>query len=213
MATAAQLARASGGRIFRMSAVSGLVAGVSADGVIFAHRNPSADVPQQLLELRVKGRTVSGFTTAQENAAAAHWVTAFDAASPANYSGGTDLSDPASNPAYINLSVPLDSNYSYTDQRTKSNLVSGNVRIAATSALTHGGTPVIKSQPFAWDNFAELAAGATVNKGFFDILWRPSNGAENMMGSNGGFIIKLPVALGAGGTVRYDVEYIWVERW
>jgi hypothetical protein len=213
MATAAQLARASGARLFRMSAVSGLVTGVSADGVILAHRNPSAEVNQTPIEIRVKARTVAGFTAAQELAVAGHWVTAFDAASPANYAGGTDLSNPASNPAYVNLSVPLDTNYSYTDERTKSVLVTGNVRIATTAALTHAGTPVIKSQPFAWDSFSELAAAATVNKGFADFVWRPSNGSEISLGSNAGFIIKLPVGLGAGGTVRYAVEYVWAERW
>lgn len=217
MATAAQLARASGGRIFRMSAVSGLITGIAQDGVVFAHRNPSSSVLQELVEINVKYRTVAGFTAAQEMALEGRWVTAFDTASPANFSGGTDLSDPASSPAYIHLNLPIQNNAtfttSFTDERTKSVLVSGNVRIATTAALTHGGTPVVKSQPFEWDNFSELAAAATVNKGFFDWRWRPSNQAEGKIGENAGFVLRTPVAMGAGGTGRFKIDYVWVERW
>lgn len=213
MATPAQLARAGGGRIFRMSAKSGLITTISADAVVFAHRNPSSSVLQELVEINLKYRTVSGFTAAQEMALEGRWATTFDAASPANYSGGTDLSDPASNPAYVNLNVPIGSTYSYTDERTKSVLASGNVRIATTSALTHAGTPVIKSQPFEWDNFSELAAGATVNKGFFDWRWRPSNQNEGKLGENAGFVIRPPITMGAGGTGRFKIDYVWIERW
>jgi len=212
MATPAQLARASGARIFRMSAVSGLITTVTSNGVVFAHRNPSASVVQHLVELVVKYRTVAGFTSAQEMALAASWATAFGA-TPANYTGGTDLSDPASNPAYVNLGVPLGSSYSYTDERTRSVLASGNVRIADTAALSHAGTPTINSQPFAWDNFSELAAAGTVNKGFFDFKWQPSNDAEGAMGENAGFVIRPPITMGAGGTGRFQVSYVWYERW
>jgi hypothetical protein len=86
------------------------------------------------------------------------------------------------------------------------------VRIATTAALTHAGTPVVKSQPFAWDNFSELAASATLNKGFFDWRWRPFNEAEGKISSNAGFVIRSPIAMGAGGTARFQIDYVWIER-
>jgi hypothetical protein len=210
MATAAQLARASGARLFRMSAVSGLITGVAQDGVVFAHLNPSSTVVQHLVEVQLKYRTVAGFTSAQEMALAASWVTAFGSPA-ANYTSGTDLSDPASNPAYVHLNQPLGSSVSFTDERTKSVLASGNVRIADTGALSHAGSPTIKSQPFAWDNFSELAAGASIHKGFFDFKWQPSNDAEGKLGENAGFVVRPPVAMGAGGTGRFHISYVWYE--
>src|SRR6185436_19065476 len=87
---------------FNLSARSGLVAGaVSADGVLFAWRNPPTkidtttnQVAQRIKMLVVKARTVTGFPTAQEIALSAHFVSVFG--SPvADYTGGTDLSDQA----------------------------------------------------------------------------------------------------------------------
>src|SRR5690348_3260205 len=98
MSTPAQLVRSGGGKLFRLTATSGLITGVSANGVLFAWRNPSSEKTQHFIDVRARARTVSGFTGAQEVAIAAHWVSSFAAA---NYSGGTDLSDPASNPAYV----------------------------------------------------------------------------------------------------------------
>lgn len=212
MSTAAQLARASGGRIFRLSAKSGLITGVTSDAVVFAHRNPSSSVVQELVEINLKYRTVAGFTAAQEMSLEGRWVTAFGSPA-ANYTGGTDLSNPASNPAFVNLNVPLGANYSYNDPRTKSVLASGNVRIADTGALSHGGSPTIKSQPFAWDNFSELASAATVHKGFFDWHWRPSNENEGKLAENAGFVVRAPIAMGSGGTGRFQIDYVWIERW
>lgn len=212
MSTIAAREKIAGGRVFRLAGVSGLITGVAADGVLFAWRNPSADIVQHLVALTLKWRTVSGFTAAQEVAIAAHHVTAFDAASPANYAGGTDLSNPASNPAYVNLDEIINSAYSYTESNSKSVLATGNVRIATIAALTHAGTPVIASQPFGWDAFAELAAGASVQKGVCDVLYRPAHGGYQRFGSNAGFVVRAPIALGAGGTGRLGVEVAWFER-
>lgn len=200
-----------GGNVFRLHAVSGLITGLSANDVAFALRNPSADKSLRLLHLSAKARTVAGFTAGQEMAVAAHLVTSFASAS---YSGGTDLSDPASAPAYINVALPLGSTYSYATPRTKSALTSGCARIATTGALSHSGTPVIQSQPFAWDTFSELAAAATVQKGLVDVIYAPDRDVDHHLdfGSNAGFIVKWPVALGSGGTVRLNVEMVWAER-
>jgi hypothetical protein len=204
----ARVTRSSGGKIYRLAAVSGLITGVSADGVLFAFRNPAASGKAlHFVDLRAKVRTVAGFTAAQEFAAAAHWVSSFDDAS---YTGGTDLSDPASNPAYVLEDQVLDASTSYTTPRSKSVLVAGNVRIADTGALSHGGSPVIRSQPFAWDAYAELAAAATVHKGRAELVYAPAG--SQPVGEDAGFIIKAPIALGAGGTARLFVEVRWFER-
>ena len=203
--------KTAGANIFRLGATSGLITGVSADGVAFAFRNPSSEKCCRLLYLALKARTITGFTAAQELALAAHVVTSFDTG---NYAGGTDLSNPASSPAYVNAGLTLDSTYSYTTPRTKSVLVTGNARISTTAALTHSGSPVIQSQPFLWETFSELAAAATVQKGLCDAIYAPDRDVDHHhdFGLNAGFIVKWPIALGAGGTVRLNVEMVWAER-
>lgn len=200
-----------GANVFRLSAVSGLVTGVSANGVVFALRNPSSEKALRLLYLAIKARTVAGFTGAQELAVAAHLVTSFDAA---NYSGGTDLTNPASAPGYVNVNLPIRSDYSYTTPRTKSVLTTGCGRIADTGALTHGGSPVIQAQPFAWNAFSELATGAAVPKGGCDLIYACDRDGDQQLdfGSDAGFIVKVPIALGAGGTVRFHVDALFAER-
>jgi hypothetical protein len=203
-----------GARIFRLAATSGLITGTSAGDVAFAFRNPSlaaSPVAMRLLFLALKWRTVAGFTSAQELALAAHIVTSFGLA---NYTGGTDLSKPDTNPAYLNTGLVVDSTYSYTTPKTKSVLASGNVRIATTGALTQGAAPTVQSQPFAWEAFSELAAAATVQKGLADIIYAPDRDFDHKLdfGADAGFVVKLPIALGAGGTGRLSVEAIWAER-
>jgi hypothetical protein len=207
MATNSQLIRSSGGRLFRLHAVSGLITGLSANDVMFAFRNPDATLPLCLQSLKAKWRTVAGFTAAQEVAIAAHLVSSFAAT---NYASGTDLSNPASNPAYVRRDVGFGA--SLTEPRSKSRLVTGNVRISDTGALTHAGSPVIQSHPLLWDNYADLAAAATVQKGRAEIAFDPSDQDELEVGADGGFIIRAPIALGAGGTGRLSVEVCWFER-
>lgn len=203
--------RIAGGRVFRLAATSGLITGLSANDVVLAWRWPATEVLQTLLYLSLKWRTVAGFTTAQELALAAHVVTSFGAA---NFTGGTDLSDPASNPAYANTELPLDSSYSYVVPGTKSQLVAGNVRIATTGTLTQGAAPTVKSQPFLWDEFSELAASASTHKGIMDLVYAPDRDVDDALcfGGDAGFIVRTPIALGAAGTGRLSVEAVWHER-
>lgn len=206
MTTSAQLARSSGAKQFRLAATSGLITGLSANDVVFALRNPSSSAVLLVTDLRARWRTVAGFTAAQEMAVAAHLVSSF---ATANYTGGTDLSDPSSNPAYSRRDAGFGA--SLTDPSTKSSLASGNVRIATTGALSHAGAPVIQSHPFLWDGFAELAAAATVHKGRAELVYDPRDEGPLLLGSDAGFIIRAPIALGAGGTGRLSVEVCWAE--
>lgn len=204
---------------FNLSARSGLIAGVvSADGVIFAWRNPPTRlngetnvVGQRIKMMIAKARTVTGFPTAQEIALSAHSVAVFG--SPvADYTGGTDLSDQAAGTDAVRRLGP-DVGPKPLQQ---SILQSGNVRIASTAALTHAGSPTIKTHPFASDSWQELATSATVQEGGCDLIWTPSpEGSQNCKGviypPGAGFIVKLPIGLGATGTIRAFVEVFWEE--
>lgn len=194
---------------FRLAATSGLITTVTAAAPIFAWRNPSPTVVQHITRLVVKWRTIDGYTAAQELAMATHLVSSFVGA---NYTGGTDLSDPASNPAYLNREVPYTTGLVYGAATYASVLVAGNVRIATTGALAHGGAPVIQAQPFIWDAFAELAAAATIQKGIMDMAYAPLDKITLPIGNDAGFVIRPPITMGAGGTGRLSVEVEWVER-
>lgn len=203
---------------FSLSARSGLIAGaVSADGVLFAWRNPPTlldgstnRIGQRLKMLVAKARTVTGFPTAQEIALSAHVVSVFG--SPvADYTGGTDLSDQTTANAIRRLGPDPG-----PKPQQVSVLRSGNVRIATTAALSHAGSPTIETHPFASDSWNELASNAVVQTGGCDLVWTPSpEGSDHCKGllmlPGTGFIIKVPVALGATGTIRLWVEAFFEE--
>lgn len=201
-----------------MSARSGLVAGVvSADGVLFAWRNPptlldgsASRVGQRLKMLVVKARTVTGFPTAQEIALSAHVVSAFGSPA-ANYTGGTDLSDQTTANAIRRLGPDPG-----PKPQQLSVLQTGNVRIATTGALSHAGSPTIDAHPFASDSWNELAAGSTVQTGGCDLIWTPSpEGSDHCKGllmlPGTGFLVRVPIALGATGTIRLWLEAFFEE--
>lgn len=196
-----------------MSALSGVVAAsLAADAVLFALRNPplradgSANgVAIRLKRLVAKWRTIAGYTASQEVALAAYEVSAFGA-SPADYTGGTDIAaavralGPDTSPKPAQVSV----------------LQSGNARIATTAGLAHAGTPTIATHPFAYEGANELAAAATVAKNGFDLVFTPSwEGSDHRKGlvflPGRGFVIRNPIALGAGGTGRLYVELVFEE--
>jgi hypothetical protein len=207
---------------FNLSAASGLIAGaVSADGVFFAWRNPPTRLEgststtngrgQRIKMLICQLRTVTGFPTAQEIVVAAHYVSAFGA-SPADYTGGTDLSDQAAGTDAVRR---LGADPGPKPAQT-SVLQTGNVRIASTAALSHAGSPTIKLHGFARNSWFELAAASTVQEGGCDLIWTPSpEGSAHDKGivlqPGAGFILKFPIALGATGTVRAAVEVFWEE--
>lgn len=192
---------------FNVSGLSGIVAAsLAADSVLFHFRNPHTNTAAvRLRRLVAKWRTIAGYTASQEVSLAAYEVSAFGA-TPADYTGGTSLGgtirrlgpDTASKPARETI------------------LAAGNVSICTTAGLAHAGTPTIASQPFAYDGANELAAAATVAKGGFDVVWQPSDEAIDdrkglFITPGRGFVIRNPIALGAGGTGRLFVECFWEE--
>lgn len=192
---------------FHVSGLSGIVAAsLAADSVLFHFRNPDTNTPAcRLKRVVAKWRTILGYTAAQEVSMAAYYVSAFGTPT-ADYTGGTSLG------ATIRTIGPDTG----TKPRRTTMLVAGNVSIATTAGLAHAGTPTVASQPFAYDGANELAAAATVAKGGFDVTWEPSGeGIDNRKGlvllPGTGFIIRNPIALGAGGTGRLFVEAYWEE--
>jgi hypothetical protein len=191
---------------FQLSAKSGLITGLSAADVVFAWRWPAAapDV-QWITGIEVKGATVTGYTAAQE--------VGFDLLPAtfggANYAGGTDLSHPttAANHAYIARTTP----YGLDTTQRASKLLTGNVRISDTAALTHSGSPVVATHPILFDTCADLAAAATVQKGRLYGKWTPPDGKAWGIGADAGFVIKLPIALGTAGTLRLWVSVFFAE--
>lgn len=205
---------------FHLGAVSGLITGVSANGVIFAFRNSHAQKQMFVTQMLVKWRTTTGFTAQQEVRLSVLPVTSF---ASANYTGGTDLSDYTGGSAVTATNAIKPRAKNRADQRTvlRSALETGNVRIATTGALNHGGAPTIATHPWMDEGTTELAAGDGVPTSIIDIGWEvnPFECSAGMVDYEGGwpipsengFIITLPIAMGAGGVGRLTVEMDWIE--
>lgn len=186
---------------YRVSAVSGLITGLNAGDPVFSMRwapalpttNARSLTTFVLERLRVKWRTISGFTAAQEVTLDTFVARAFTA----NDTGGTAVTLTTNN-AKKRTSFPTS--------------VVTDMRISATGALT-AGTRTLDANPIATDGFAELAAAATVPKGRFDleVLDQDQDRFPLVLMPKEGLVITNRVALGAGGTGRLIVEMDWLE--
>lgn len=197
--------------VLHLAAKSGVIAAATgADSVLFAWRNPSATVVQKLHRLEVWAQTLTGFSAAFENAIEARDVSSFAAA---NYTGGTDLSHPstAANKAYRRISTDA-----LLKPKQESILDTGNVRIATTGALSHAGSPVIASHPFALSSVGELITGDTIPRGRHGFVWeQPVVSGERVPRTllpDAGFVLRNPIATAAGGTIRLFVSVLWSEQ-
>lgn len=181
-------------KYFHLGATSGLITVLTAGDPAFAFRNASTKKVVCLTRLRVRVRTVVGFTAAQEHAWGAHKLTSYDA----NHSGGTSVGGDT-------LSRDLPAGVS--------ELSGANIMIATTGTLTANSSPVVADRPFLWDGFAELAAAATVHKGRLDIDWHAApDGRGLAFTTDEGFTLAPLITMGAGGTARLSVELDWFER-
>jgi hypothetical protein len=197
--------------VFQLAAKSGLIAAATAaDSVLFAWRNPSPTAVQFLHRLEVRAQVVTGFSAAFENALEARDVSSFAAA---NYTGGTDLSHPttAANKAYSRFSIDA-----LLRPKAESILESGNVRIATTTGLSHAGAPVIASHPFAYGSVGELITGDTIPRGLPGFVWEQpvinDVRVPRALLPDAGFVIRNPIALAAGGTLRLFVSAVFSEK-
>lgn len=190
---------------YRTGAKSGLIAGVAAgdatNGALWSARwappVAGASVPDKrrfavISRFRARWFTISGFTAAQEVALDLFKLTGFTAP----YTAGTGL-------------VP-------TPHRTTfpTSIMTGQMALAV--QLT-AGTQTLAAEPYAGGAYSELAAGATVGKGFFDLII-PNDDFDRyplILAPNEGLMVRNAIALGAGGTGRLIVEMDWdeVERY
>lgn len=193
---------------YRTGARTGLVAGVAGGSATNGHLWVARWAPSQggaaaaarpqfalIQRLRARWFTISGFTAAQEVSLSLFRLTGYTVA----HSGGTG--------AQALTPSPKRTKFAGTAAAA---LMTG--RIAGTDQLT-AGTQVLDTDPIAGGSFAELAAAATVPKGYFELFLSTEDLAEYplILAPNEGLLLRNEVAMGAGGTARLVVEMDWLE--
>ncbi len=187
---------------------TGLTAGIAANGTIFSFSMQNlTPVRAVVTALSVGASLVTPFTAAQELGALAYVARAFTTAD----SGGTAVSMAAS---VQTLNSLADNNSQAT------------INVATTAALT-AGARTVDANPFTGLALAQPAASGSTNvpvnqsvgiqvqsdQQFGQVLqsaFNPLNPSA-ASGTQEGIIVRLPVAQGAGGSVRYQVYMEWLE--
>lgn len=208
---------------YSLSAFSGVIAAtLAANAVIAAWRNPptladgSVNVKHQKIRLINAYMAILPTATAQEIGVQARLISLFGSG-PADFTGGTDLSNPAA-PAYRLIGPDpggRDRNPAATGPAVV--LQSGNVRIATTVALTEpAGTSTKEAFPFKFNGANTSATPGDFTSASF--AWLPSFEAIDMgkglvLPPGTGFCIQNgPVAFGAATTARLWLEVLWSEQ-
>ena len=140
--------------------------------------------------LRVRAKTISGFTAAQEFQIGLYKLNGVTA----THAGGTVA---AKEEKFNPVGMP-------------NSLMS--IRMANAAELTDG-THSALGDPLGADSYAELAAGATVPKGSAEIFMSTEDLTQFpfVLTSGEGLLVRNEVLMGAGGTVRLCVEMDWLE--
>ncbi len=197
---------------FHVGAFSGTIAAsLAQNSVLFAFRNPSQSAGIRIRRVEAITRAITGPTATEQISLAAAWASAFTA----NYSGGTDLSDPTA-PAYFTVGPESGIGQKKQGVDTSSVLATGNVMIATTAGLATA-TPTISAFPFAYDERQEVIVSTIQDRPGLNLIWEPT--AEEIEGGKGrvlkqdmGFVIRNPIATGAGHTFRLYVRVAWGEQ-
>lgn len=182
---------------YRLSAQSGLLTGVAAAsataGFLFSFRWSNGSKLALIERIRARWHTVSGFTAAQEVGLDIIQARNFTVSS----SGGTAVT-------ITGDSMKKRSSHGTTNV--------GDIRISSTGALT-AGTLTLDGNAIAHGGFAELAAAATVPKGFFQAEFNSERDGVMplVLAVNQGLIVRNLILMGAGGTARVSVEVDWRE--
>lgn len=186
-------ARLSGAQFYSLSMTSGLITLVAAGTATAGHLAVVRfDNPDGLLfhvtRFRMHWETIAGFTAAQEMALVANVLSGYSAA----HSGGNAGVVLARAPGYAATSL------------------SG--RMAATGELT-AGTHVIGAQ-LCSGRFAELAAAATLQKGFIDEQLGGDDDPHPVvaLADDTGILVSNGLLMGAGGTGRLTVDLEGYQR-
>lgn len=182
---------------YRLCEVTGLLTGVAAGtasaGHIFAARWSNASKLALVTHFRARWFTIAGFTAAQEVGLDLMITRSYTA----NHSGGTAIT--LTNNSMKKRSAHGSCNFA-------------DMRISQTGALTNG-THTIDTHKIAYGGFSELAAGAAVPKGFFDLQFGEDdpNGYPIVLSQDMGLILRNSILMGAGGTARVAIEMGWLE--
>ena len=180
---------------YRLVLQSGLLTTVAAAtataGHIAAFRWTHATKACLVHSVRIRWRTIAGFTAAQEVGVDLIRATAYTA----SHTGGTTAT----------LTSP---NFKKAVASAATNL--GYAGIGTTGALT-AGTHTLDTHSMGFESFAELAAAATVAKGRFDLFvdFEMDLGGPLILMQNEGLIVRNSILMGAGGTARvcFSVNY------
>jgi hypothetical protein len=170
-----------------------IAAGTATAGHLFAFRWGSTTHAAKIQRVRVKRQVITGFTAAQELATALFRLTGYTA----SHTGGTA----------VTLTAPaLKKDTGNTATRLTAAMISSGVALTA-------GTHTLDSQPIAVDSTSELAAAATVGKGFnlSTLEWDSVNNRELVLRQNEGLLVRNEILMGAGGVVRPIIEIDWEE--
>jgi len=173
--------------------ITGIAAGTASAGHLFAFRWGHASKLAIISYFRARWLTVAGFTAAQEI--------------------GMDLFQTRVYSASHTVGSAITPGSSMRKRNTHGNSDVTDARISATVQLGNG-THTIDTSAIAQGGFSELAAGATVPKGFFDLRFAANDPAWShpiVLGTNEGLILRNSVLMGAGGTARVSVEMEWHE--
>jgi len=182
---------------YRVCALTGLLtvvaAGTASAGHIFAARWSHVSKLCIITKLRARWVTVAGFTAGQEVGLDCFVSRTHSAA----HTGGTGLT--------INADQ-------MKKRKSHGSTTFADLRVSTTGALTNG-TNTLDAQPIAWGAFSELAAGAAVPKGFFDmtVVDEATAGYPLILSASEGLVIRNTVLMGAGGTARVAIEMDWLE--
>jgi hypothetical protein len=199
---------------FHIGAVSGVIA-ATTNGVLFAFHNDAANV-MHIQRVRARFNVITEPDAAQELA-----IELALAAFGDDYTGGQNLSDPATAADYAIRNRNLDKlRVLQSAWRPASSLASGNVRIASTGSLSAGASPAtVDAHGFAWiGDYFSLTA--TIGQPVLDLIWQsPTLGQDYERPGDGcipleqdrGFVVQTSAALGAGFTGRLAVEVDWIE--
>lgn len=138
--------------------------------------------------LRATWSTIAGFTAAQEVSLGLFKLTTYTAA----HSAGTAVV--------------------MSKKRTAHPASLMTAQVATTGALTDGSHDAVTEQ-LGRKSFAELAAAATVPKGYFEIFKSTEDLAQYpiLLAPNEGLLVRNEVLMGAAGTARVVVEMDWLE--
>ena len=191
---------------YRVAVATGLTAGLAANAPIISVRWGGTGFVRPLItRIELLGTIVTPFTGAQEITVAATIARSWSAAD----TGGTAITLTGVNNVQNSLADVASS---------------ATINAATTTALTPG-TRTLDANPIMYATAAQTLAAASANPlSVYDIFelnsadsqfaFNLQNNVTPTVGGDShpeGLVITVPVAQGAGGTVRYVLEMEWIE--